>query len=148
MIDNQAPHKSLLKMLIEQNIDAVSAADFRNYIETNSLNDVPGLEDIKLPDGKGITLVERVGDRVIIYDSNGKQWAYNKIPAEVIEALQGALAHYKLALKRFAFGIVFGDRAPLYISVEACDEKSARELLASKLRTITAEEPQSISLVK
>ena len=148
MFDYLKHHKTFLKMLKEQNISIVTADDYRKHIMPENVQDVLFFEDIKFSDNSSVILIERVGNKISIYDSNGKQRFFNKIEPNIIKCLHSSLLLYKPMLKAYTFNVFYKNRLPLIVNINATDDDNAQELLTAKLKGITTEIPFSVEKVK
>ena len=150
-IDFHKSHKELLSLMKKMNLNLITADEYKAFVDREGKDDALTFEDIPFENGATPILIERNGNSITVYDSNGKYRYFKSIARDIVKKLYELIAVYKPIeeyLTKFEYNVIFSNGFPIKVSVDAIDKDDADEKLRLKLSTISEETPSVIVMVR
>ena len=150
-IDFHKSHKELLALMKKMKLTIITADDYKAFAERQGKDDALTFEDITFENGATPILIERNGNSITVYDSDGKYRYFKSIARDIVKRLYELIAVYKPyeeRLTKFEYNVTFSNGFPIKVSVDALDKDDANEKLYAKLSSISEETPSVVELVR
>lgn len=146
-VDFYKEHKALLATMKKMGISILTAEEFKSFVKRGANTDAKTFENIKFENGAHPILIERNGNTITVYDSDGKYKYFKGISPDIVREMNELVSTFKPTLVKYEYSVTFNKGFPLRVVVEAVDIDDATEKLNEKLKMFTSETPKSITKI-
>ena len=146
-VDYYKEHKALLALMKKMGISLITAEEYKSFINRQGGDGAKTFEDVKFENGATPILIERNGNSITLYDSNGKYKYFRSIDRDIVKEIRELISVYKPTTIKFEYNVFYKNGFPIKVTIDAVDAEDANEKLYAKLNSITDEKPQSVELI-